>query len=481
MLYKSTTIFTNLSKNGILTAERALKHLSMKLFTSKILVALSALFLFLMPLTTHASSYIAKDSYTLGQDETADSNLYIGGTNVSINGTASGDVIAAGNTVTINGTVADDTIVAAGTLNVAGTINDDLRVAAGTITISGTILGDVNAAGGSITFDKDAVVKGDVILGGGTVTLAGTVEGNVGAGTSELTVSGTVGGNIDATTSMLTLTDTAHVAGALSYRSNTEASIASGATIDGGTTFLQHPNRSRIGMYFGIIGLSIGGFLINVIASLIVALLFVTFMKPLTKRIITTGIASFWKMALIGFLLLIVAPILGIMLLVSLLGIPLAGILLSIYITLLVVAGVFAGILLGTFLLKWMKRQSDSHTQLASCSYRRHRHECYFLFRYWMAGRILFLYRCTWRIGDSLARCWAGNNTCTLLQTQSPGKFHPGFLCRLFEFWEKSRCCRSIEQPFISKLCFHHFLFVAIKYAREIKRNDQCHKSQATY
>ena len=78
--------------------------------------------------------------------------------------------------------------------------NDDKVVLGGTYTLSSgqTLDGNLAVIGGSATVEKDAVVTGDAVLTGGTLDISGEIQGNISAfgGTVFLNDNAVVNGNI---------------------------------------------------------------------------------------------------------------------------------------------------------------------------------------------------------------------------------------------------------------------------------------------
>lgn len=309
-----------------------------------------------IPLSSHAAVYISQQNYTLDADEVAEGNIYAGGTSITINGTINGDFIAAGSTLTLNGILQDDVIVAGGNVTVSGTLNDDFRAAAGTIIVTGTIEGDVNVAGGTVTIAENATINGDVTVASGQLIHEGTINGNLGLSAGEVRITGTVNKNVEGRVETLEVTSTAIIGGLLQYEGPNQATISSDASIGGETVFTQK-SSDRFGKYFGTIGLTIAAFFANLVGTLIVALVLVTLFAAFSQKVTATANDNFWKAFLIGLLVLIVMPVLGVLLFVTLLGIPLAVMVLIIYMMLIMIGTIYAGILAGSYLMKLFKKE----------------------------------------------------------------------------------------------------------------------------
>lgn len=129
--------------------------------------------------------------------EKVNHDLYIAGGTVTINAPVSGDLIVAGGTVTVNDTIYQDILAAGGNVNLNGYVGDDIRSAGGKIILSGNVSGDVVVSGGTIEIKKGVTIAGDLLSAGGEVTLDGEVNGRIRCGSGIFTLNGKANGDID--------------------------------------------------------------------------------------------------------------------------------------------------------------------------------------------------------------------------------------------------------------------------------------------
>jgi cytoskeletal protein CcmA (bactofilin family) len=173
------------------------------------------------------------DLITVPAAEALNDDLYAFGRTVSVLGTVRGDLVAFAETVTIEGTVTGDVITAARQVTVGGEVGGSLRAAAADIAADGRVAEDVIAGSGGVTVGANGRVGRDIVAGSGSVILQGQIGRDVLAGATEMTIDGRVGRDVRLTVDRLRLTDRAVVEGMLSYTSEREAEVASGATIRG--------------------------------------------------------------------------------------------------------------------------------------------------------------------------------------------------------------------------------------------------------
>lgn len=113
-------------------------------------------------------------------------NVYVFGGTVLIEGDIDGDLTTAGGAVTVNGDVTGDVLALAGMITINGNISGDLRTAGGMIVLNGNVEGDSLIAGGAITVTS--AINGDALIGAGMLEMQGTIRGyaNISAGTVNL-------------------------------------------------------------------------------------------------------------------------------------------------------------------------------------------------------------------------------------------------------------------------------------------------------
>lgn len=194
------------------------------------------------------------EELVIEKNEVINDEVYLAGNSVIVNGTINGDLIVAGGQVTFNGTIDGDLIAAAARVVVNGKVSDDTRIAGQVLIIQdeADIGDDLIAAGYSLECTPASRVGGEVAFAGYQSVLAGRVEGKVTLASTNCQLSGSFGHDVDAiveggdvaaagywgadiqTISQgLTVTESADIAGDLSYQSSREAAIDSESTIAG--------------------------------------------------------------------------------------------------------------------------------------------------------------------------------------------------------------------------------------------------------
>jgi cytoskeletal protein CcmA (bactofilin family) len=163
-------------------------------------------------------------------------NLYLAGPEVHVAQPADGDVVAAAGRLDVDGAIAGDAVLAAGSLDVRAPVGDDLRAAGGIITLGSTVSGETLGAGASIHVTPKAELRGRTWLAGNEVVIAGRVTGEVKAYGRYITVSGELTGPVQLSAERIELQPTARVNGDLAYSSTHRIVIRNGAVVTGRLT-----------------------------------------------------------------------------------------------------------------------------------------------------------------------------------------------------------------------------------------------------
>ena len=104
-----------------------------------------------------------------------------------------GSLIAAGGAVHVNGPVAGDVIAAAGTIRVNGTVGGKVVLAGGRVDVNGTVQRNALVTAGEAVFGPGARIGRDAEVSSGSFTHQGAVNGTLGVQAGTFENSGTAG------------------------------------------------------------------------------------------------------------------------------------------------------------------------------------------------------------------------------------------------------------------------------------------------
>lgn len=248
---------------------------------------------------------------TVMQRSNIEDDFYAAGDSVDINAMITGDVVTAGGELYIGHDIKGDVLAAGGTVQLRGDIQDDVRVAGGQIFIDANIGDDLIVGGGKVDVSASATVGGEAWLSGGDIRVAGTVNRNLIAGAGSIRLSGTVHGDVQLEAGEVHILQGAVIDGDLFYRSPQEATIHPDAIISGNVTFEQvewdHSSK----------GVSIFFFITMAVAAIVLFKLFPGFTLSAVARITATPLNTLAA----GLLVLIVMPVIGVLLVSTIVGV----------------------------------------------------------------------------------------------------------------------------------------------------------------
>ncbi|MBI5037609.1 MAG: polymer-forming cytoskeletal protein [Candidatus Kerfeldbacteria bacterium] len=325
----------------------------MKLRHAAILFGFLVMGIALLPQTSQALSISTEEQITIAKDETIDDNLFAAGDQITINGTVNGDVYAFGSTITINGTVNGDVISGAGTLEINGPVAGNVRAGGQRISINAPVGKNVTVAGETITLDDEATIGWSIIAGGRTLQLNGPIGGNVSLAGEAVSISNTIGSNVDVTLGekgRITLGDSAVINGDFTYRGTQAANVSTAAVITGNTVHRQFNANLEFDKDFftraWILSELIGLFGLLLVGTIVVSIASERIESTMKRMQVEPVIIMLW-----GLLLFIAVPILSVIAMMTLIGLPLGLISLGCYLLAIYLSKIFVGTLLGTWLL----------------------------------------------------------------------------------------------------------------------------------
>jgi len=224
----------------------------------------------------------------VGPDETIDDDLEVFGGSIVVHGTVTGDLQAFGGDVRISE---------------SGTVDGDVEASSGSVSIAGTVGGDVEAAGGSVTVAESAQIDGELQAGAGSVTIDGTVGGDAAIGADTIR-----------------LGPTAVIGGDLTY--DGELQRADGATVEGSVTQESGVGSDGSDRFAPVLGplLSVYGIAVTLLVGAILLVAFPRFSRDIADQVADEPVRT----GGIGVLAGTGVPVVLVILLITIVGIPLS-------------------------------------------------------------------------------------------------------------------------------------------------------------
>ena len=271
-------------------------------------------------------------------------DLYVAGNDIRINGRVEGELVVMGRSVSVKGPVRDDLIVAGGTVTVEGPIGESIRAAGATVTVSGRVGRDLILAGNHVSQLASSRASGSAILTGREVAVRGETLGALQASGDSVLIDGRVG-TASVKADAVTVTAGARIDGPLAYTSPREADVRPGATIAGPVT-REGEEATWTWHVPGWVGW-IFLFMVGAVAGVLLAVVAPGALVATGRELRENPLLSL----LVGAGIVFGVPILAVILMVTILGIPLALSLLAFYGLGLYLAWVIAAAALGDWVL----------------------------------------------------------------------------------------------------------------------------------
>jgi cytoskeletal protein CcmA (bactofilin family) len=285
---------------------------------------------------------------------TSAGDLYAAGGNVEVTEPVRGDVFIAAGRVLLAQPVGGDAFIAGGNVRINDKLAEGLFAAGANVAIEGDIGRHARVVGGDVSIARGATVNGKATLAAAHVEVAGRVKKDLTIGADSARVNGRIDGSADISARHIEIGPDAVITGKLTYWSPQEATIDPAAKIGGGTDY--RPVTMPEGMHTaGIVALIMGKvFLLiglMVMGSLLV-LLFPNFTGTVEKAFSTSP----GKSVAVGFGLLIGLPIIGVLFIITLLGIPLGLTVFFLYPMLLMLGYLTAAVFIGDRGMSYLRK-----------------------------------------------------------------------------------------------------------------------------
>ena len=291
-----------------------------------------------------------------GEAHVTDGNVYLAGTEVQTEGPIDGDLIAAAGRIRVDHPVSGDTVLTAGSIEVYGSIGDDLRAMGGIIGVSGHVAGEALLAGGSVALGPNSEVGGRVSIAGNDVVIGGRLHNGLKVYGKKILVLGEIAGPVDLAAEQIEILGSARIFGDITYSSSQEIKIDRNAKITGGVT--RTPGTFEFYRpHFEIPGWPIFRplLLLGLLAAgTLLFALFPRFTRAALQAIETSPLKSLGLGAARFFSL----PPVILLLVITIVGIPIALALLALYATALLTGYLVLAFFVGDRLLRLAHRQA---------------------------------------------------------------------------------------------------------------------------
>ena len=244
-----------------------------------------------------------------------------------------------------------------GTVEVSEPTAGPLNAAGGQVLVEAPVQGPLRAAGGQVEVGPNALIAGSAFLAGGSVVVKGPIQGNLHAAGGQVTIDGPVAGDAFIGGGSLILGPNARIEGKLKFRGgelnrDPSAQVAGGLVHAPGRSH-RHERTAGERMTHGWVW-SVG---LVALAALLAGALPGPSQRLAQELRERPGMTT-----LLGFLALTAIPVAAVLLMITIIGIPIALLALVLYAGLLMLGYVWLAVVLGGLLLDRFKAETAAAT-----------------------------------------------------------------------------------------------------------------------
>ncbi len=275
-----------------------------------------------------------------------------------------GDLFVAGGNVDVDAPVGGDAVVVGGNLRLAGAVGRNVYAAGGRVVVEAPAGHNLRLAGGQIELRPKATVAGNLSVFGGQISLRSAVKGSVQAGGGRVLIDAPIDGDVLVGAGQLELGPNARIGGKLSYRSGNTLIRDPAAQVAGAVEQMTPPlgasapvpKRERHMERGGHASYALGGgSVVWALGLMLLAAVLVAVLPATALRVAATWRSRFGASLLWGLIVLVCWPVGALLLLITLVGAPLALVAILLYPVLLLLGYVSSGMAMGQWALQRFK------------------------------------------------------------------------------------------------------------------------------
>lgn len=291
------------------------------------------------------------DSINITKQQTLDKTLVSGASDIDVAGVLNGDLFCIGQNLNISGTINGDVFCATSNVNISGNIKGSLRLLASNTTITGAIYNGSTIVTDNFNLDTSGYMGYDVFLTATKAQINGNIDRDLNILGDNYVINGNIDRNISGNANQLTLQKNATVLGNIDITSQNNISREDGAVVSGTINQVKESSNNSNPILEGLL------FALYMMVSLALISLLIALLMPKTLEYSYQIVKkSPFKVALAGLVTSIIAPVVLIMLFITIIGIPLAFMLIAAWILVASFTGPIVAFQIGKSILRKNKK-----------------------------------------------------------------------------------------------------------------------------
>ncbi len=286
-------------------------------------------------------------------------DLIIAGNTIKSSATIKGDLLSSSYRLVQNGIVEGSVIAVAKDVDISGQVNGSVSGFGQNINVNGKVNRNLIGFFSALNIKPDADIGGDVTAFGGELTLDGKIGKGLRGSIGTLIISGIVNGDVSVKADKIILMPTAKILGDFKYESQKQAKIESGASVSGQTFWTKEEAKKEKKPKDVFTLKSVITEILFLLALMITGTVLTLIFKKKAYQAKRAVTASFLKSLGWGFVFMVCIPIAIIILIVTILGIPIAIISLFAYAVLIYIAKIPVATALGEKIIKAFGKEGE--------------------------------------------------------------------------------------------------------------------------
>jgi len=265
-----------------------------------------------------AATAIALGSAQAGQLAVRADNYYAAGNRIDITTPIGADVVVAARQVDIRQPVSGDILAAGWRIALAARADDDVRIAAGEVVVNAPVSGDLTVAGGDVQLGPQASISGRSWITGRRIRIEGVIDREIRIAGETVILAGEIRQPVSVMAETLDILPGARLLAPLTYQGSQDVRVAAGAVVNGPIIFDRIPSgEARRSRSFP----AVSSFLFA--AHLFIVGLLLTWLVPRFEGATVAKLRAHPARSLLaGFILLLATPVVALLLIVTVLGLP---------------------------------------------------------------------------------------------------------------------------------------------------------------
>jgi cytoskeletal protein CcmA (bactofilin family) len=296
---------------------------------------------------------VAADSSDTGGDD-----VFRAGSEVRADGPVRGSFYATGGDIDLAYPVAKDAYLAGGDIRVHAPVGGNLGMAGGDLALETSVGGKARLIGGQISVGPQAAVAGSLELDGGQVTMRGKAAQNMTVRAGAVIIDGEIDGDVKIEAREITLRPGALIKGSLTYTSRHEMNLDTGAQVQGAVVHESGPGGgySRGARSRNLSDISVYWLVVLLASGTVFMLAFPAFVEGAQAELASRG----WEYLGVGLAVLLATPVLAVIFAITIIGIPVAVVLVVMFLLLMFLGYVVSAIFIGACLLRAAHRERET-------------------------------------------------------------------------------------------------------------------------